>query len=277
LPAFREADDEEETVVLPDGQIAPAVLVRYVQAELERLCEALRRATGAAMDETALVASIQHANRVRALVREIRQAVFSAASAPLPALELLLVEILALHYCSDRDRCLDVLRSIRDTVVARTHRNDGCTAADAVRICWVNPVADLRVLNWLEEVGGRLCGSDFMTAQSMVAIPEEVPPLTGLARAVLCDHMIGSNRRRAHLIAAEAQRWSAEAVVVARIPGASHCWGETESLTRTWPTGHGIPVIEIEVPPVADADAGQIRGRLEALVETVREQRRTLP
>jgi len=28
------------------------------------------------------------------------------------------------------------------------------------------------------------------------------------------------------------------------------------------------------VPPVADADAGQIRGRLDALMETVRERRK---
>jgi hypothetical protein len=36
----------------------------------------------------------------------------------------------------------------------------------------------------------------------------------------------------------------------------------------------GLPTLEIETPPLADAAAGALRTRLQALVEVVRERRR---
>ena len=275
LPAFRAAEADEETVILSNGERAPASLARYIALELERLRQALSRAGGVAVDDDALAASIRHANRVRTLVRDIRALAFSALRAPVPALELLLVEILALHYCSDRGRCLSLLQRIHVTVAARVAAGDGLGEGKEVRVYWVNPVADLRVLNWAEDAGGRLCGTDFMTAQAMAPISETMPPLMALAQAALCDRMIGSSRRRAALAADEAKYWGAEAVVVARIPGASHCWNEAESLSRELSARGGLPLIEIEVPPLADVDSGQIRGRLEALMETAQERRRT--
>ncbi len=72
--------------------------------------------------------------------------------------------------------------------------------ADAVRIFWVNPVADLRAMNLLEELGGRICGSDYMFTHALDLIPEDLPPLEALARTALADPMVGSDGRprRAH-------------------------------------------------------------------------------
>lgn len=273
LPALRASDPDEPAVELPDGGLAPTALVDHLAAELARLCQALERATGHPIDLADLARAVRDANAVRSRVRAIREAVFAAGRPPLPALELLLVEVLALHYCSDRVRCLAVLDHLLDEVLARG--DDGHGLADAVRVCWINPVADLRALNWLEDAGARLAGTDFMTAQALAPIPEDLPPLTALAHTALCDRMVGGAPRRAALALAEARRHGAEAVVVARIPGASHCWGEAEAMTAAMAACSRLPVVEIEVPPLADAAASQIRGRLEALVETVRARRTT--
>lgn len=273
LPAFREPDPGEAAIALPDGTRAPARLAEWIAAELARVAAAAGRVAGRAVDDAGLRAAVERANRVRALAREIRATVFAAPSAPLSASALLLAEVLCLHYCSDRERCELALRRL---LAALQERLPCCPADDVVRVCWINPVADLRALDWLEEAGGRLAGSDFMTAQALAPIPMDVPPLLGLARAALCDRMIGDDRRRARLALAEARRWGAEAVVLARIPGASHCHGERDALARELAAAGGLPLCEIEVPPLADAAAGQIRGRLAALMETAR-ARRSMP
>lgn len=277
LPAFREPDPDEEGVPLPDGGTAPAPLAAHLAAELGQLRERLGRAAGAPISDAALAAAIAAANAVRAAVRGIRAQVLAAPLPPLPALELLLVEILALHFCSDLAACRRLLEDIAVAVAQRVAAGEGHGRPGAVRVAWINPVADLRVFSWLEEAGGRLVASDFMTAQALVPIPENLPPLAALARAALCDRMIGSSARRARLAAAEARRAGAEAVVVARIPGASHCWDESAALTEALAGAGGLPLVEIEVPPLADAAAGQIRHRLEALVETALARRTTRP
>jgi hypothetical protein len=276
LPPFRAPDPGEAAVVLPDGQAAPAALVHAVAAELGRVRDALQRAAGVRIDDAAMAAAVARANAVRATVRAIRQLAFAAPRAPIPAIELLLVEALALHFCSDVALCQEVLAAVHATVTARAAAGDSHLAVDAVRTCWVNPVADLRALGWLEDAGGRLCGSDFMTAQALAPIPTGVPPLEALAHAALCDRMIGSDRRRARLAAAEARCHGAEAAVVARIPGSSHGCSEGAALARELAGACPLPTTEFEVPTLADADAGRIRGRLDALMETAR-GRRSIP
>ena len=275
LPAFREADPDEETVALPDGEHAPLALVRAVERELARLRDAIGRAAGTVITDAMLLQSVAEAEGVRAQVRGIRRLVLGAPAAPLPAVELLLVEILALHFCSDLPRCREILAAIEAVVRARVAADVGVLPPDAVRVLWMNPVADLRVLQWLEELGGRLGGTDFMTAQAMAPIPLDLPPLAALARTALCDHMLGGDRRRAVLAVAEAG--AVAGAVVARIPGASHGCAEGPALVQAIAAaGARWPVAGIEVPTLADSDAGQIRGRLEALLETA-QARRTVP
>ena len=92
-----------------------------------------------------------------------------------------------------------------------------------MRVFWVNPVADLRVMNLLEDVGGRVCGTDYLFCHALDPIPTDLPPLEALARMALADPMVGSAADRAERICADVRRFGAEAVVISRIPGASHC------------------------------------------------------
>ena len=69
------------------------------------------------------------------------------------------------------------------------------------------------------------------------------------------------------------QAFSAEALVIARIPGASHCALEGTIIGRPVREQLGVPIVEIEVPPITDALEPALRTRLEALVESVRQRR----
>jgi hypothetical protein len=143
----------------------------------------------------------------------------------------------------------------------------------AVRVFWVNPVADLRAMNLLEACGGRLCGSDFMFSHALDLIPEDLPSFDGLARVALADPMVGPAQDRARRILSECRRLNAEAVVVSRIPGASHCPWESALIQEFVAAGLGLPVGEVEIPPVCDALLPALQTRLQALMEIARARR----
>ncbi len=152
--------------------------------------------------------------------------------------------------------------------------NLGVMPAGAARIFWVNPVADLRVMNLLEDCGARLCGTEYLFCHALDAIGEDLPPMEALARAALADPMAGPSADRAARIVRDARSFGAEAVVVSRIPGASHCALEGSVIGEIVRDELSLPVVELEVPPVADPMWPTLTTRLEALVETVLERRK---
>ncbi len=167
-----------------------------------------------------------------------------------------------------------VLAHLLAEVERRIARGDGVLHRGAVRVFWVNPVADLRAMNPLEDCGGRLAGTDFLFAHALEAIPEDIEPAEALARTALGDPMVGPASDRAERIVRDIGRSGAEAVVVSRIPGASHCASEGAAIARTVRRRLGLPVVEIEVPPLIEPVLPALRTRLEALVEAARERRR---
>jgi benzoyl-CoA reductase/2-hydroxyglutaryl-CoA dehydratase subunit BcrC/BadD/HgdB len=268
IPPRRKPEANEPSVTLPGGCIAPAVQVQFIRGELQRVRQAIERTTGRELSDQRLSAAIHSANQIRRQLQELRQLTFNAARCPLPALELLIAEMLAIHYCSDRDLTIKVYGQLLDEVRRRVAGGEGMLKADAVRVYWVNPVADLQAMNLLEQCGGRLCGTDFMFCHAIDEIPEDIEPLEALARTALADPMVGSCGDRAARICREARQLRAEAIVVSRIPGASHCAVEGRVIRDSVAASLGVPVVEIEVPPLNDAVREALRNRLEALIET---------
>jgi hypothetical protein len=191
----------------------------------------------------------------------------------MPALEMLIAEMLAIHFCSDQAETIAVLEDLLVEVQKRVRAGVGVLDEAAVRVFWVNPVADLRVMNLLEDVGGRICGTEYLFCHALEPIPEDVAPMEALARTALADPMVGSAVDRARRVAADIARFDAEALVISRIPGASHCASEGRIIGDVIRRQCGIPMIEIEVPPITDAMEPTLRTRLEALIETVNERR----
>lgn len=268
IPPRREAGADEEAVTLPGDGRAPASQVAFVHGELQRVRQAIEQATGRKLTDERLAAGIRTANQIRRQLRELRELTFTAPRCPLPALELLIAEMLAIHYCSSRDLTIRVYGQLLEEVRRRVAAGTGVLKADAVRVYWVNPVADLRAMNLLEECGGRLCGTDFMFCHAIDEIPEDLEPMEALARTALADPMVGSCGQRADRICREARELRAEAVVVSRIPGASHCAAEGRVIRERLTASLGVPVVEIEVPPLSDAVRQAVRNRLEAMIET---------
>lgn len=90
----------------------------------------------------------------------------------------------------------------------------------------------------------------------------------------LADPMVGSAADRGERICRDVQRFGAEALIISRIPGASHCAVEGMVIRDMVRSRLDIPVVEIEVPPISDSMLPSLATRIEALVETVRERRR---
>ena len=274
IPHRRAPDPGEPSVPLPGGGVAPRSQAAFVERELRRIGDALSRLSGTPLDDERLAAGIRRANGIRRRLRALRERVFAAPVAPLPALEMLIAEMLAIHYCSDPAETEQVLDALLAETWRRVEAGAGIAPTDAVRTFWVNPVADLRMMNRLEAAGGRLCGTDFMFSHALDELPEDVAPFEALARAALADPMAGSAADRADRIARDAVRFGAEALVFSRIPGASHCATEGRSVAERVRRMAGIPVAELEVPPLGDATAPSAETRLAALLETARARRK---
>ena len=272
-PHRRRPGRGEEAVELPGGFTAPASQVAFLRGELERIRGALEHLSGQRLDDAKLADGIRAANRVRRLLAELRREAFTADVCPMGALEMLIAEMLVIHFCSDREETVAVLEDLLAEVRRRVAAGTGVLAADAVRVFWINPVADLRAMNLLESAGGRICGTEYLFSHALDEIPENVEPMEALSRSALADPMIGPSADRADRICRDIRRFGAEAAIVSRIPGASHCAWEGGVLADIIHAKLDLPVLEIEVPPVTDAIRPALRTRLDALMETVRHRR----
>ncbi|MHC5055065.1 MAG: 2-hydroxyacyl-CoA dehydratase [Planctomycetota bacterium] len=273
VPARRTPDVGETAVELPGVFRAPQSQVDFVRSELERVRAALEELAGHELDDVRLADGIRAANAFRRALDELRALVYTSDPCPLPALEMLIAEMFALHFCSDREEAALVIEELLAEVRVRVAGERGVLPAGAARVFWVNPVADLRAMNLLEDAGGRLSGTEFLFCHALDEIPEDVPPMEALARTALADPMVGPAADRAERICRDVERFGAEAVVISRIPGASHCATEGAVIGEAVRDRMGLPVVELEVPPVADALMPTLRTRLEALVETALSRR----
>jgi len=272
-PRRRSPDRGEESVHLPGGFVAPRSQVRFLEGELSRIRGALEELAGRPLENQELRAGIAAANRVRGILAELRELVFRTPRCPLPALEMLIAEMLAIHFCSDREESILVLEELLGEARRRVEAGVGVLPEGAVRLFFVNPVADLRVMNLLEECGGRVCGTEYLFSHALDAIPEDCPPMEALARMALADPMIGPASDRAERIVADMESFGAEALLISRIPGASHCATEGLVIAEHVEGKLGVPILEIEVPPISDPVEARLRTRIEALVELVRARR----
>lgn len=270
VPSRRHPDPDETSVVLPGGFIAPQSQVDFVRSEMQRLREAFESLVGRRISDDELSDGITVGNQVRRLLNELRRIAYTAEVCPLRALEMLIAEMLAIHFCSDRAETVEVYQDLLDEVRSRVEAGVGVHPRDAVRVFWVNPVADLRAMNLLEECGGRICGTEYLFCHALDEIPEDLPPMEALARAALADPMVGPARDRATRVCRDIREFGAEAVIISRIPGASHCAIEGMVIREIVHAELGIPVLEIEVPPLIDSMLPSLRTRIEALVESAR-------
>ena len=274
IPHRRHPEFYERRAKLPGGFIAPKIQIDFVKSELERIKIEIEKIASMKITDRLLKAGIKKANKVRMLLAEIREIVFTAVRCPLPALEEQIAEMLAIHFCSDLDETIETLNDLLREIRCRVKNGWGFSDSSSVRVFWVNPVADLRAMNLLEECGGRLCGTDFLFLHALDFIPENLPPVEALAYMALADPMVGSSLDRAQRILKEIKKFKSEAVIISRIPGASHCAMEGDIIRNYIKENSDIPTAEIEVFSISDSLLPQIRNRIEPLIETVKHNRK---
>jgi benzoyl-CoA reductase/2-hydroxyglutaryl-CoA dehydratase subunit BcrC/BadD/HgdB len=273
MPHRRKADKNETGINLPGGFSVPATQVEFIKSELENLRSLLEALTGEKLSNQKLAEGISQANIVRNLLAELRRTVFTAEINPLPALEMLIAEMLAIHFCSDIGETILVLQDLLKEAQRRIANKDGISNKDAAKIFWVNPVADLKAMNLLEECGGRVCGTDYLFTHALDAIPTNLAPIEALAQMALADPMAGSSFDRAARICRDIEKFGSEAVIISRIPGASHCAIEGMIIADVVKQRLGIPAIEIEIPSLSDGLHQVIKNRIDTLIEVVLQRR----
>ena len=273
MPYRRAPEPHEQAVLMENGMAVPKSQVDVVCLELERIRQALSDLAERQLSDAMLAEGIRRANQIRNVLGRLREAVFTAPRSPLPALELLIAEMLVIHFCSDRDATASILSELLELVNQRIAQNAGYGSVADVKVFWVNPTADLRAMIVLEDCGARLCGTDFLFTHALDPISETLPPITALAQSALSDPMVGPSDQRIERIISDMRKLGAEALVVSRIPGASHCAHEGKRITEQVAQKLSVPCIEIEIPSLTDAFAPALRTRIEALVETAKARR----
>ena len=273
IPHRRKPLADEEKITLPGGFVAPKSQLDFVKNEISEIQNALENLVGRKLSDQQISAGISKANQVRSTLEKLRETVYCAPACPLGSLEMLIAEMLAIHYCSDQNRTLEVLQKLLTLAQLRVEKGQSVLDENAARIFWINPVADLQAMNLLENAGGRITGCDYLFCHALDQIPHDVPPLDALAQMALADPMIGSACDRATRIITDIKKFGAEAVLISKIPGASHCATEGKIIGDMISDSLNLPVVEIEVPPVLTVVAPALETRLGALVETVLSRR----
>jgi benzoyl-CoA reductase/2-hydroxyglutaryl-CoA dehydratase subunit BcrC/BadD/HgdB len=273
IPHRRQPDANEETITLPGGFEAPASQIEFVKSQLKMVQTEIESLAGEKLTDETLTAGIEKTNLFRHKLAELRELTFTAKLCPLPALELLIAEMLSIHFCSDQDEAIRVIDNLLSEVQTRVEQETGFFEPDAVRVFWVNPVADLQAMNLLEQYGGRICGTEYLFSHALDSIPTNIDPLDALAQMALADPMVGSSSDRAERICRDIRKFGAEAVIISRIPGASHCALESTIIADTVASRMDIPTLELEVPPVSEPMHPTLKTRIEGLTETVRGRR----
>lgn len=273
IPHRRKPNRDEVSVILPGGFHAPLSQIEFVEQEMGRIREHLSKYLGMTLSDDLIRSGIKKINRIRGKFDEIRLLTFTSESAPIPSLELQIIEMLAIHFCSDIDETEIILDEFLTLIKNRIDKKIGFSEKDAVKIFWINPVADLRSMNMLDDLGGRICGSDFLFCHALDQIPENELPMRSLAMCAIADPMVGAASDRALRIVSDIARFGSEAVLFSKIPGASHCAAEGEIIEEYLRNKLDIPVAEIEIPAICDCLDPNITVRLEALLECAKERR----
>jgi len=237
----------------------------YLVGEYQRLWRRLADLTGTSPPDR-LPASIQKANRLRALVGEIKTVSAAARRAPLPGLELMTLEFGSLYGYGDFDEWLDIVAMLSDTVKRRVETRTGVLDDDAIPIAWITPSADPVLLNLVEDLGARIVETEYVINQTLVPIDEALEPFSALAQAFFQASLIGSTAERIKRIRQSVDTGKIAGVLVTNMLGASHCSMETGLINRLL---DAVPVLTLDVPaPFGITE--QTKTRLAAFVETIK-------
>lgn len=240
----------------------------YLINEYQMVWDGMAKITGAG-DKNLLLKSIKKANHLRQLVARIKELTYTAAIAPLPALELMTIEFGNLYGYADFDEWIAILEMVYEMVKKRVEKGVGVLPESAIPIAWITPSADPLLLNIVEDLGLRIVATEYVINQALVPIEEDVEPFRALVRSFLKASLIGSTKARVERINADIKSSKIKGVLITNMLGASHCAMETRIIEKLL---NDALVLTIDVPaPFGITE--QIKTRLVAFAETLSNQK----
>lgn len=241
-------------------------ITEYLREEYQKVWQKMVGIIGLNPKKEGLQESIRKVNYLRGLVKELKESVSQAKIAPLPALEMMVIEFGNLYGYGDFTEWIKIVEEILQVIKERIAKGVGVLREDAVPIAWVTPSADPIILNLIEDFGCRVLATEYLINQALVPIPKDPDPFLALARAFLSASLIGTTKERVRRIKEEIEKGRIKGVLVTNVLGASHCALETKLIEEELKS---VPVLAIDVPSPGGLTE-QLKTRLEAFVETIR-------
>lgn len=251
-----------------DGAVSKT-LEDFVICQLERIKKGIEEVLGDKITDKNLMAGIKKANRFRKALKKLRDLSYGKKPVPVPSLEMLICEMIDIHFCSDLEESINVIEHMLSTAQKRVKNKEGVINGNPYRITWVNPVADLKMMNLFEELGGTVAGTEYLFSHALEIIPENIHPMKALAKMILMDPMIGSAKYRAKKIIDEFKRYNAEGVIISHISGASHCASEGNIIKELIERELKVPVLFITVPSLIDGISAHLKTKIEAFFDII--------
>ncbi len=270
-PSWAPGERFEET---PFGRtLHQSSAVDFLEGQMRGVVGAMRDLTGFDPSETDLERSRDLFNRLRGRVRTLREMVYASRRPPLPGLEMLLAEFIAIHTCSEPEESVRVLDDLIATAAGRIERDESPLDGEPLRVFWATPPTDAALVTLLEDLGGCIAGTDYMISHAHLPLDTTKTVVRSVAENCMDDLMVGSPRARARSIAARAAEYGAEGVVVSGIFGASHCPHEERAIEELVEREAGIPVLAFDVPYSPGRLSEQVVGRMQGFTELLRSRR----
>ena len=248
-------------------------LKEFLAGQYRKLAGRLEEVFGVMFSVERFFQTVRKVNHVRCLIGEMKSILAEAEFNPMGGVEMMNAEFAALSFYGDLDECILCLTDMRDEMLRREEAGEGY-AGQEVRILWITPPADPLLMNYIEGLGGRIVGSEYLINQTTPMIAESGDPFEALAAAHLAGSLMGSADFRTQLIIGELERTKAEGAIISGVFGSSHCPYETRPIMDAL-RKRGIPVLSFDVvAPGKKKLQSQIFNRMEAFMEALKRRNR---
>jgi benzoyl-CoA reductase/2-hydroxyglutaryl-CoA dehydratase subunit BcrC/BadD/HgdB len=245
----------------------------FVASQLQGVLRRLEEVSGRKITETMLKKSLAAFNNIRRRIAELRDIAYSSRRPPLPGLEMMLAEFIAIHACSEPEESIHVLDDLLSTARGRLKEGVSPLAPDPVRVFWATPPTDAALITLLEDLGGCISGTEYLISHSFFPLATDKPVVEAVAENCMDDPMVGSTAFRARRIVESARKYGAEGVIVSGISGASHCPFDEGAISSAVKKELDIPVLSFDVPYSPGGLNEQVSNRMQGFIDLLRSRR----
>ena len=245
----------------------------FLAEQYRELSARLEDITGSGFSCEHFRQTVKKVNRLRWLIAECKRLCADGEKNPMGAVEMMNIEFSALSYYGDLEECVAVLEDFHTEIELRMMGGKGYSGQD-LRLLWLTPPADPLLLNYAEELGGRIAGTEYIINQTTPLFREEGDPFEILAENQLQASLMGSSDFRVKLILDELEKSRAEGAIISGVFGSSHCPYETVPIVNALRNA-GVPTLAFDVvAPGKKRMQSQVFNRMKAFMESLSARRK---